>query len=169
MCNKSYISKPQNKEIGSASRKTDSLMSFFLAPHFSGWIPIWSVGACHVYLVVLAFKPTREGAQGGAPSDIQVAPVAQRRWCKFLVLEFFLVSHVNQVIQPRFLSYYFLAEFPSVHGYPPSLLILPGLLRSDPGGLSASSPSGEWEDACDLRRWWLVFHVNQVIQSLLLC
>ena len=34
-----------------------------------------------------------------------------------------------------------------------SLLILPGLLRSDRGGLSVSSPSGEREDACGLRRW----------------
>ena len=33
-----------------------------------------------------------------------------------------------------------------------SLLILPGLLRSDQGGLSVSSPLGEWEDACSLRR-----------------
>ena len=37
-------------------------------------------------------------------------------------------------------------------GYSPSLLILPGLLRLDWGGLSASSPSGEWKDACGLRR-----------------
>ena len=36
MCNKRYISKPKNKEIGSVSGKTDSLMSFFSAPHFSG-------------------------------------------------------------------------------------------------------------------------------------
>ena len=35
-----------------------------------------------------------------------------------------------------------LAEFPSGVWSPPSLLILPGLLRSDRGGLSASSPSG---------------------------
>ena len=89
MCNKRCISKPQNKEIGSVSRKTESPMSFFLAPRFSGWIPIWSVGALQVYLFAPVFKPTREGAQGGAPSDIQVAPVAQRRWCKFLVLEFY--------------------------------------------------------------------------------
>ena len=33
-----------------------------------------------------------------------------------------------------FLSYYFLANFHLVHGYPPSLLILPGLLRLDQGG-----------------------------------
>ena len=64
-------------------------MSFFLAPCFSGRISIWSVCARHVYLLVLAFKPTQEGAQGGAASDIQVALVAQCRWCKFLVLEFY--------------------------------------------------------------------------------
>ena len=50
-------------------------------------------------------------------------------------------------------------------GYSPSLLILPGLLRSDQEGLSASSPSGEWKDACGLHGRWLVYHVNQVIQS----
>ena len=31
-----------------------------------------------------------------------------------------------------------------------SLLIMSGLLRSDQGGLSVSSPSGEREDACGL-------------------
>ena len=39
------------------------------------------------------------------------------------------------------------------HGGSSSLLIMPGLLRSDWGGLSVSSPLGEWEDACGLRRW----------------
>jgi len=34
-----------------------------------------------------------------------------------------------------------------------SLLIMPGLVRSDWGGLSVSSPLGEREDACGLRRW----------------
>ena len=38
------------------------------------------------------------------------------------------------------------------HGGSSSLLIMLGLLRSDQGGLSVSSPSGEWEDACSLRR-----------------
>ena len=71
------------------------------------------MGAHHVYLLVPALKPTREGAQGGAPSDIQVAPVAQRRWVQIPCLGILLVSHVNQVIQPLFLSYYFLAEFAS--------------------------------------------------------
>ena len=56
MCNKRYISKPQNKEIRSVSGKTDSLMSFFSALRFSGWIPIWSVGAHHVYFLAPVFK-----------------------------------------------------------------------------------------------------------------
>ena len=46
-----------------------------------------------------------------------------------------------------------LAESPSGVQNPPSLLILPGLLRSDRGGLSVSSPLGEWKDACSLRKW----------------
>ena len=45
------------------------------------------------------------------------------------------------------------AESPSGARNPPSLLILPGLLRSDRGGLSVSSPSGERKDACGLRKW----------------
>ena len=43
--------------------------------------------------------------------------------------------------------------FPLRQGRSSSLLSLPGLLRSDLGGLSVSSPSGEREDACGLRRW----------------
>ena len=169
MCNKRYISKPQNKEIGSVSRKTDSPMSFFPAPCFSGWIPIWSVGARHVCLLAPVFKPTWEGAQGGAPSDIQVAPVAQRGWCKFLVLELYWYPTKTKLFSLFFSPTIFWLNSHLVHGYPPSLLILPGLLRSDQGDLSASSPSGEREDTCGLCRWWLVFHVNQVIQPLFLC
>ena len=46
-----------------------------------------------------------------------------------------------------------LVESPSGARNPPSLLILPGLLRSDRGGLSVSSPLGERKDACGLRKW----------------
>ena len=35
-CNKRYISKPENKENGSVSGKTDSPVSFFLVLRFSG-------------------------------------------------------------------------------------------------------------------------------------
>ena len=45
MCNKRYISKPQNKEIGSVSGKTDSPMSLLSCSRFSGWLPIWSMDA----------------------------------------------------------------------------------------------------------------------------
>ena len=56
---------------------------------FSGWIPIWGVKAHHVYLLVLASRPTREGAQGGAPSAIQVCASGLCRWCKPLVSRFY--------------------------------------------------------------------------------
>ena len=51
-----------------------------------------------------------------------------------------------------FLSYspFFSLNSHLERGYSPSLLILPGLLRSDWGGLSVSSPLGEWKDACGL-------------------
>ena len=42
-----------------------------------------------------------------------------------------LVSHVNQVIQPLFISYYFLANFPSGTWVFTKPTILSGLLRSD--------------------------------------
>ena len=45
MCNKRYISKPKNKEMGSVSGKTDSPMSLLSCSRFSGWIPIWSMDA----------------------------------------------------------------------------------------------------------------------------
>ena len=65
-----------------------------------------------------------------------------------------------------------LAESPSGAWNPPSLLILPGLLRSDRGGLRVSSPSGEQKDACGLCKWCkllevlLVSRVNQATQPL---
>ena len=39
------------------------------------------------------------------------------------------------------------------YGGSSSLLIMPGLLRSDRGGLSVSSPLGGWKDTCSLHRW----------------
>ena len=47
-----------------------------------------------------------------------------------------------------------LTESPSGARSLPCLLIMPGLLRSDRGGLSVSSPSGELKDACSLCKWW---------------
>ena len=66
-----------------------------------------------------------------------------------------------------------LAESPSGERSPPCLLIMPGLLRSDRGGLSVSSPSGEWKDVCGLRKWGKLlvlkfywFPANQATQPL---
>ena len=64
-----------------------------------------------------------------------------------------LVSHINQVIQPLFLSYYFLAEFPSGTVVPTKPINFAWASKIGWGDLSASSPSGEREDACGLRRW----------------
>ena len=57
-------------------------------------------------------------------------------WSPYVVLS--LTFWVNSHLEPGGLS---------------RLQIMPGLLRSDWGGLSVSSPSGEWEDACGIRRW----------------
>ena len=70
-------------------------------------------------------------------------PWKNKKWDQFLEI---LVSPCRSLSQT-------LAEFPSGARSPPSFLILPGLLRSDWGGLSVSSPLGEWKDACSLRKW----------------
>ena len=70
-------------------------------------------------------------------------PWKNKKWDQFLEI---LVSSCHSFSQT-------LAEFPSGVQSPPSLLILPGLLRSNRGGLSVSSPLGEQKDACGLRKW----------------
>ena len=70
-------------------------------------------------------------------------PCKIKTWDQFLEI---LVSSCHSLSQT-------LAEFPSGAQSPPSLLILPRLLRSDRGGLSVSSPSGERKDACGLLKW----------------
>ena len=60
---------------------------------------------------------------------------------------------LKRLVSPCHFFSHFLAEFPSGAGGSSSILIMPGLLRSDRGGLSVSSPSGEQKDACGLRRW----------------
>ena len=66
-----------------------------------------------------------------------------KKWDQFLKI----------LVSPRCSLSYTLVESPSGARNPPCLLIMPGLLRSDRGGLSVSSPSGEWKDACGLRKW----------------
>ena len=84
-------------------------------------------------------------------------------WDQFLKI---LVSPCRSLSQT-------LAESPSGARSLPCLLIMPGLLRSDWGGLSVSSPLGERKDTCGLRKWCklclkvlLVSRVNQATQPL---
>ena len=60
---------------------------------------------------------------------------------------------LENLVSPCRSLFQILAESPSGAWNPPCLLIMPGLLRSDRGGLSVSSPSGEREDACGLCKW----------------
>ena len=72
---------------GPVSGKTGSPVSsllYFLAEFLSG---AWRL-AMSTYLPWL-LRPTREGAQGGAPSAIQVGAGGLRRWCKPLVSRFY--------------------------------------------------------------------------------
>ena len=63
------------------------LFSVFLAEFPSG---AWML-AMSTYLPGL-LRPTREGAQGGAPSAIQAGAGGLRKRCKFLVLELYWFS-----------------------------------------------------------------------------
>ena len=105
MCNKKYISKPENKENGPVSGKTDSV---FLAQFPSG---AWRL-AKSTYLPWL-LRPTREGAQGGASSAIQTGAGGLRQMVQTSCLEVLLVLHINQVIQPLFST-----KFPSTLFFP---------------------------------------------------
>ena len=64
-----------------------------------------------------------------------------------------LVSHINQVIQPLFLSYYFLAEFPSGAWVLTKPVNFAWASKIGPGGPQCLLSFGEQEDACGLRRW----------------
>ena len=56
MCNKRYISKPKNKEIGSVSGKTDSPVSFFLVLRFLAEFPSGVLVLTKPANFALAFK-----------------------------------------------------------------------------------------------------------------
>ena len=57
--------------MGGASHWKDWFPPCLLFTLISGWIPIWGVQACHVYLLAPASKIRKRGSQGGAPSAIQ--------------------------------------------------------------------------------------------------
>ena len=168
MCNKRYISKPQNKEIRSVSGKTDSLMSFFLLPVFlaefpsGAWVPSKST-----------YLPRFSSPREKEPKDGHLPIFKWHRWASIdgansLSWNFIGIPRKPSYSAP-FLSYYFLAEFPSGAWVPTKPINFAWASKIGWGDLSASSPSGEREDACGLCRWWLVSHVNQVIQPLFLC
>ena len=93
MYNKKYISKPENKENRSVSGKTYSPVSFLSCSLFF-WLNSHLDHGCSSSLLIFPWllSSTQEGAQGGAPSTIQVGAGGLRRWCKFLVLEFYWFS-----------------------------------------------------------------------------
>ena len=61
MYNKKYISKPEIKKTDQFLERLVSRVWSFLVLSFSGWIPIWSVEAHHVYLLALASKTHARG------------------------------------------------------------------------------------------------------------
>ena len=82
--NKRYISKPENKEIGSVSGKTDSPVSFLFSVFLAEFPSrVWVLTKPANF--ALAFKFHARGSPRGAPSNIQVGAGGLRRWCKLLV------------------------------------------------------------------------------------
>ena len=69
---------------------------------FSGWIPIWSMEAHQIYLLALASKTNERGS----PRRGTLRYSNRRQWPNIdgtsSLSGFFLVFHVNQVIQPLF-------------------------------------------------------------------
>ena len=113
MCNKRYISKPQNKEIGSVSGKTDfSHVVLFCSPFF--WLNSHLERGCSPHLLTCpGFQAhTRRSPRRGT-FQYSSGTGGPMWMVQIPCLGILLVSHVNQVIQHLFLSYYFLAKFSS--------------------------------------------------------
>ena len=86
MCNKRYISKPK-KQRNQISFWKDWFPRVVLSCSPFFWQNSHLEHGCSPSLLILPWhlSSTREGAQGGAPSDIQVGTSGLRRWCKLLV------------------------------------------------------------------------------------
>ena len=106
-------------------------------------IPKTSVYICMKHLTLIKVRTADPAWLLHNISVYKSRPWKIKNWNQFLEI---LVSPCRSLSQT-------LAESPSGVRNPPSLLILPGLLRSDWGGLRVSSPLGEWKDACSLRKW----------------
>ena len=105
--------------------------------------PKTSVYICMKHLTLIKVRTADPAWVLHNTSVYKSRPWKIKNWVQFLEI---LVSPCSSLSQT-------LAESPSEARNPPSLLILPGLLRSDRGGLSVSSPSGERKDACSLCKW----------------
>ena len=106
-------------------------------------IPKTSVYICMKHLTLIKVRTADPTWLLYNISVYKSRPWKIKNWDQFLEI---LVSPCRSLSQT-------LAESPSGVRNPPSLLILPGLLRSDRGVLSVSSPSGKRKDDCGLRKW----------------
>ena len=105
--------------------------------------PKTSVYICMKHLTLIKIRTADPGWLLHNISVYKSRPWKIKNWDQFLEI---LVSPCHSLSQT-------LDECPSGVRSLPCLLIMPGLLRSDRGGLSVSSPSGERKDACGLRKW----------------
>ena len=73
--------------------KTGSPVSSFLSNSIFWLIPVWSIEASCIYLFAWASKThTRGTPRWGHHPLFKQVPVAQHRWCKLLVSEFYWLS-----------------------------------------------------------------------------
>ena len=79
------------------NKETDQFLER-LSPHVILSLTFWlnsrleGRGSPSLLIFPWLLRPTREGAQGGAPSAIQAGTGGLRRWCKLLVSEFYCFS-----------------------------------------------------------------------------
>ena len=149
MCNKRYISKPKLDQF--PERLIPSCRSFllpvFLAEFPSGaWVPSKST-----------YLPRFSSPREKEPKDGHLPIFKWHRWASIdgansLSWNFIGIPRKPSYSAP-FLSYYFLAEFPSGAWVPTKPINFAWASKIGWGDLSASSPSGEREDACSLCRW----------------
>ena len=129
MCNKRYISKPKIKKWDQLLERLIPSCRSFLLPVFLAEFPsgAWML-TMSAYLPQFSSPHEKEPKEGHLPIF---------KWCRWPNVDGANSLSWNFIGIPRKPSYS--ASFSwlnshLVHGYPPCLLILPGLLRSDLGG-----------------------------------
>ena len=106
-------------------------------------IPKTSVYICMKHLTLIKVRTADPAWLLNNISVYKTGPWKIKNWDQFLEI----------LVSPCLSLCLILVESPSGAWNPPYLLIMPGLLRSDHGGLSVSSPLGEQKDICGLRKW----------------